>query len=67
MLFPSLQISFSSSVETLNNRDIFPNVWRTHPNEANLANAVLAIMKEFSWTEIKIITQDESLFTGVSI
>ncbi len=45
----------------------FPNFWRTHTSEANLASSVLAVMKEYNWTVIKIITQEEALFTDVSL
>ena len=60
-------MSFSSSLEALNDRKKFPNFWRTHPSEGNLADVMLAIMKEYDWTRIKIITQEESLFVDVRI
>ena len=59
-------MSFSSSVDVLNDRSRFTNFWRTHPSEGNLANVVLAILKEYGWNNTKIITQNDGLFIDVS-
>ena len=62
-----LQISYASSVDTLSNRDRFPNFWRTHTTESNLAASVIAVMKQYGWNMLKIITEDQSLFTEVRL
>ena len=44
-----------------------PNFWRTYPSNDNLAQAIVAVVMHYEWMQLKIITQDESLFTSVSV
>ena len=59
-------MSYASSSDILSNGDRFPNFWRTYPTESNLANSVLALMKQYNWKQLKIISQNEPIFTSVS-
>lgn len=60
-------MSYASAVDTLSDRQRFPHFWRTHTAESNLAASVIGIMKEYGWTVLKIITQQESLFVEVCL
>ena len=62
----ALQMSFSSAAHILNNRAIFPAFFRTIPSFEHLAQALVACMEKFNWTQLAIITQLESGFIGVS-
>ena len=59
------QLSYASSVDTLSNQQRFPNFFRTHTSESNLAISIISIMEKFGWKKLKIITQEESLFVQV--
>ena len=59
------QLSYASSTGSLSDRTRFPNLWRTYPSEDNIAKAVIALVKQYNWKQLKIITEDESLFTSV--
>ena len=59
-------MAYSSSAPMLSDREKFPNFFRTRPSELDLADSVLAIMKNYGWKKLKIITEEEILFTGVS-
>ena len=62
----ALQMSFSSAAHILNNRAIFPAFFRTIPSFEHLAQALVACMEKFNWTQLAVITQLESGFIGVS-
>jgi len=59
------QISYASATSSLNDRTRFPNFWRTYPSEDNVVGPILAIVRHYGWEQLKIITQDETLFTPV--
>ncbi|XP_064382160.1 gamma-aminobutyric acid type B receptor subunit 1-like [Halichondria panicea] len=59
-----IHMSYASSSDILSNGDRFPNFWRTYPTESNLANSVLALMKQYNWKQLKIISQNEPIFTS---
>ena len=62
-----IQLSYASATSSLNDRTRFPNFWRTYPSNDNLAQSIVAVVMHYGWMQLKIITQDESLFTSVSI
>jgi len=56
-------ISYASATSSLNDRTRFPNFWRTYPSEDNVVGPILAVVRHYGWEQLKIITQDETLFT----
>jgi len=56
-------MSYASATSSLNERVRFPNFWRTYPSEDNIVLPILAILMQYGWNQLKIITQDETLFT----
>ena len=61
-----LQMSYVSSSPALSDRSRFLSFWRTFPSDDSVTAAVLAVVKEYGWKQLKIITQEETLFTEVS-
>ena len=61
------QISYTATSELLSDRELFPSVWRMYPSVLALYSPVIAILRQYTWTKLKIITQDESLFREVSL
>ena len=59
------QISYTPSSDYLSNRQLFPSLWRTYPPEANISSPIIAILKRYNWTKMKILTQEEDLFLTV--
>ncbi len=59
-------MSYASSSDVLSERERYPNFWRTYPPETKLVNSVLAVMTQYNWKQVKIITQDEPIFIAVS-
>ena len=62
-----IQLSYASASSSLSDRTRFPNFWRTYPSNDNLAQSIVAVVMHYGWMQLKIITQDESLFTSVSL
>ena len=65
ILCTSLQISYASSSPSLSDRHTYPGFWRTYPSEDNSSPALLAVVKQYGWRQLKILTQEESLFLQV--
>ena len=61
----SNQVTYTPSALRLSNREIYPNLWQTYPLESYLSSPLTATMKQFNWTQVKIITQDEVFFQQV--
>lgn len=59
------QLSYASTADTLGNRNIFRNIWRLSPSELRIASSLLSILVEYDWNVVKIITQEETIFTEV--
>lgn len=59
-------MSYVSSSPILSNRRRFKSFWRTYPSDIGVTDAVLAVMEEYNWTQLKILTQEETLFIEVS-
>ena len=62
----SLQLSCVSSSAELAKRHLFPNYFQLLAPDDDLADAFLAIIQEFGWTRVAIITQRENLLTVVN-
>ena len=60
----SPQISYASPSTELNDRQRFPNFFRTYPSGANYPVATIALLHEFGWKRAVVITQEESLFAA---
>jgi hypothetical protein len=60
-----IQISYTPNSELLSNRRLFPNVWKTFPPVSSLHSPTIAILRQYNWTKLKVITQDEDLFRQV--
>lgn len=60
-------MSYVSSSPILSDRSRFQSFWRTYPSDISVTSAVLAIVKHFGWNQLKILTQQENLFTEVNI
>ena len=61
----SNQVTYTPSALHLSNREIYPNLWQTYPLESHLSSPLTATMKQFNWTQVKIITQNEAFFLQV--
>ena len=64
-IFILFQISYVSSSPILSDRSRFQSFWRTYPSDASVNPAVLAVVKQYGWRKVKVITQDETLFVEV--
>ena len=62
----SWQISCVSSSAELENQLKFPRYFQISASERNLVDGFYGIIREYNWTRVAIITQDENLFTTVS-
>ena len=62
----NLQISCVSSSTELRNRVKFPSYFQLLSAEETLAFAYYGVIKEYEWTRVALIVQNENLFTGVS-
>lgn len=51
----------------LNDRHRFRSFFRNIPSYQFTAASLAQLMREFHWRKMAIITQEETLFTGVSI
>ena len=54
-----------SSSPILSDRSRFQLFWRTYPSDNSLTPAVLAVLRQYDWNQLKIITQEETLFVEV--
>ena len=62
----SLQISFASSAPVLSNRKRFRTFFHTLPCYVYEPLTIQTIMKDFDWTRMAVINQDESPLDSVS-
>jgi gamma-aminobutyric acid type B receptor len=61
-----IHISYVSSSPILSDRSRFQLFWRTYPSDNSLTPAVLAVLRQYDWNQLKIITQEETLFVEAS-
>ncbi|XP_065657035.1 extracellular calcium-sensing receptor isoform X2 [Hydra vulgaris] len=52
------QVSYSSTSMSLSKRSIYRNFFRTAPNDAYQAKALIALIEHFHWTYISLFTSD---------
>ena len=62
-----MQVTYTPSALRLSNCEIYPNLWQLYPQESHLTSPMTALMKQFNWTQVKIITQDEAFFQQVCL
>ena len=60
-----IQISYTSSLTGLSDRERYPNFFQMLPSENDIAQAIVALMQNYGWRRIAILTEDGSLFTEV--
>lgn len=58
-------MSYVSSSSILSDRSRFQSFWRTYPSDNSANNAFLAVIQQYGWTQLKILTQEETLFIEV--
>jgi hypothetical protein len=63
--FLNFQVTYTPSALQLSNHEFYPNLRQIYPQESHLISPLITIMKQFNWTQLKIITQDEALFQQV--
>ena len=63
----TFQISYSSGSAALSDRGRFKKYFRNSPRSDVAASTLRSVVEHFNWTRVALITQDEVLFTGVSI
>jgi len=59
-------MSFSSSSLSLDSRETFPFFFRTIPSDRYLLAAMLAVILEWEWSRVALLTQDVLRFRAVS-
>ena len=62
--FP-IQISVAAAASELTHRERYRSFFRTLPSFEFYADPIAAILREFGWKQMAIITQNEALFNGV--
>ena len=63
--FTSNQVTYTPSALRLSSREFYPNLWQIYPQESHLTSPLTTTMKQFNWTQVKIVTQDEAFFLQV--
>ena len=62
-----ISVTYTPSALHLSNREVYPYLWQIYPQVSHLTSPLIAIMKQFNWSQLKIITQDEEFFQQVCI
>lgn len=61
-----IHISYVSSSPILSDRSRFQSFWRTYPSDTSVTPAVMAVVRQYGWSQLKILTQQETLFIETS-
>lgn len=64
---PLPQLSDAAGAYDLNDRRNYKGFFRVISSFQFLASGLVGIARQFGWTQMAIITQEETLFTSVSI
>ena len=59
-------MSYASLSPELVHSDQFPNFFRTVPSAMSLVHIVHAVMDQYGWKRLAVISEEEKLFTLVS-
>ncbi len=59
------QVSYGSSSIELDDQDRFPNFFRVVPSDAEYPAVFNAILQQYGWKRVAILTQNEGIFTAV--
>ena len=62
-----MQMADVASAHVFKDRQRFKGFFRTLPSYELLGPSLAKIAREFNWTQMAIITQEESLFNLVSV
>jgi hypothetical protein len=62
-----MQVSYGTTSASLSNTTVYRNYFRANPPSTTLAPALLALMNQFSWKRVGLLTQDENRFRRVGI
>ena len=62
-----IQVSCATSTPVLSDRERFPNYFQFLPSFAEFAQTYLGIIREFSWSHVVILLQNENIYTMVYI
>ena len=60
-----MQISYASTSAALNDRSVYPNLFRTVPSDESLAPALATVMRYYGWRTLSILTEQQSQFIQV--
>ena len=63
MTYVFKQVSYTPAGVT---EDVLGNHFQLYPSERNLALALVAVVKEYGWRQLSILTQNEQPFIQVS-
>ncbi len=61
-----MQVSYESSSVELDDQDRFPNFFRVIPSDAEFPTVFNAILQQYGWKRVAILTQNEGIFTEVN-
>ena len=67
LIYYCMQVSYSSGSPALDDRNRFRKYFRNSPTSKIDVLTLRSTVNHFNWTKIAVITQEESLFTIVSI
>ena len=59
------QVAYASSSVEINDRNRFPNFFRTYPSDADFTPTVISVVRYYGWKRMIFLTQEEGIFTGV--
>ena len=60
-----MQISYASSSSVLNDRSVYPTLFRTVPSDEVLAPALATLMNYYGWRKVAILTEKKPQFEKV--
>ena len=60
-----IQISYASSSSVLNDRSVYPTLFRTVPSDEALAPALATLMNYYGWRKVAILTEKKPQFEKV--
>ena len=60
-------MAYVSSSPILSDRSRFKSFWRTYPSDTSASHAVLALVLQYEWNKLKILTQQENIFIEVCL
>ena len=62
-----IQVSFTASSPELSNEARFPTFFRSISSDISTVGVNIALIREFGWHQVAIITENTNLFLEVSV